>query len=103
MAFKFQVNRMKIEVFGNLAYIDLLVYIDLKINSKLSSATSFANGFQISSQSEENWGFCKIWPNLAKIGFLAEVDLNTNRCLNSTSWYTNGLQISSQLDENWQF
>ena len=57
MVFKFQVNRIKIEDFRNLAYVDLLIYDDLKINTQLSSATSYANGLQISSQSDENWRF----------------------------------------------
>ena len=47
---KFQVNRIKIKDFRNLAHIDLVAYVYLKINKWLSSATSYANGFQISSQ-----------------------------------------------------
>ena len=54
---------MKIEDLENLAQIDLLasfdllVYVYLKINRWLDSAASYANGLQISSESDENWGF----------------------------------------------
>ena len=54
MLFKFQVNWIKIEDLRNLAYVDLLFYVDLKIKMWLSSATSNANGLQMSSQSDEN-------------------------------------------------
>ena len=57
MLFKFKVNRMKIEEFINLAYVELLVYVDLKINRWLSLVTTYANGLQILSQSDENWQF----------------------------------------------
>ena len=53
MLFKFQVSRMKIEDFRILAYVDLLVYDNLKINRWLSSATTYAKGLQISSQLDE--------------------------------------------------
>ena len=49
--FKFQVNRMEINNFRNLAYIGL------KNNVWLNSMTWFVNPFQISSQSDKNWGF----------------------------------------------
>ena len=51
MLFKFKVNSIKIEDFINLAYVDL------KINRWLNSATWYANGLQILSQSDENWQF----------------------------------------------
>ena len=63
MLFKFQVNWIEIEDFQNLAYVYLLVYVDLlanvnlKINRLLNSVTWSENANQISSQSDENWGF----------------------------------------------
>ena len=39
MLFKFQVNQIKIEHLKNLAYVDLLVNVDLKIN--LTSGSGF--------------------------------------------------------------
>ena len=55
MVFKFHVNQMKIEDFRiiwfkfgpNLAQIDILAYVDLKINRWLNLATWCANGLQI--------------------------------------------------------
>ena len=63
MLLKFEVNRIEIEDFRNLAYVDILVYIDLlayvylKMKRWLNLVTWYANALQISSQSEENWGF----------------------------------------------
>ena len=48
---------------GPLAYFDILAYVDLKINRWLNSLTWYVNHFQISSQSDENWGFRKFGPN----------------------------------------
>ena len=61
--FKFQVNRLKIGNFWNFAcveclvYVNLLAYVDLKNTCSLNSVTWYANPLQISSQSDENWGF----------------------------------------------
>ena len=69
MLFKFQVNWIKIEDFRNLAYVDLFVYVDLftngdhKNNKWLLSVIWYVNHFQISTQSDENWGFRKFGPN----------------------------------------
>ena len=63
MLFKFQDNWIKIEDFRNLAYVVIVVYVDLladgdlKTNRWLNSVTLSANALQISSQSDENWGF----------------------------------------------
>ena len=63
MLFKFQDNWIKIEDFRNLANVVLLVDVDLlanghlKTNRWLNSVTLSANAPQISSQSDENWGF----------------------------------------------
>ena len=37
LLFKFQVNRMTIDNFRNLAYVDILAYVDLKNNWWLNS------------------------------------------------------------------
>ena len=65
MLIEFQVNWIKIKDFRNLAHVDLVAYVYLKINKWLSSATSYANGFQISSESDEIWRFQKIRLKLA--------------------------------------
>ena len=63
MLFKFQVNLIKIEdleplaQIGLLAYFDLSAYVYLKVNRWLNLVTWYANALQISSQSDENWGF----------------------------------------------
>ena len=65
--FKFQVNGMKIENFSNTTLVvDLLVDVDLK-NNLLVEFRNLKNIYlQISSQSDENWGFQKshisCWP-----------------------------------------
>ena len=48
-----------------MAYVDLLTKDNLNSNKWLNSMTWCANALQISSQSDENWGFHKIWPKLA--------------------------------------
>ena len=63
--FKFQLNRIKIEDLENLAQISLLAYVYLKMYRWLNSVTWDENALQISSQSNENGGFSKIWPKLA--------------------------------------
>ena len=63
MLFTVQVNWIKIEDFRNFANVDLLIYVDLlanvyrKINRWLNSVSWYANGLQISSKSDKNWGF----------------------------------------------
>ena len=63
MLFKFQDNWIKIEDCRNLAYVVILVYVDLladgdlKTNRWLNSVALSANALKISSQSDENWGF----------------------------------------------
>ena len=78
MLFKFQVNRIKIEDFRHLAYVDLLIYVDIKNNRWFNSVTWYVNAFQISSQSDENWEFLKYnlscWP-LAYVDLLVGVNL----------------------------
>ena len=57
LLFKFQVNRMKIYNFINSAYVELLAYVNLQNNRWLNSVTWNIYPLQISSQSDENWGF----------------------------------------------
>ena len=66
--FKFQVNRMKIEDFGNTTLVVDLVSIltfwsmlTSKIIGWLNSMSENINLLQISSQSDEIWGFKKSW------------------------------------------
>ena len=64
--FKFQVNRMKIEDFRNLAYVDLLASVDLKNNWWLNSV-SYENPVQISSHRMKidnfrNLDYIGLWP-----------------------------------------
>ena len=54
MVLKYQVNRVKIEDDRNLDDVDLFGNADVKINRCLRSASSCANGLQISSQLDEN-------------------------------------------------
>ena len=79
--FKFQVNRIKIEDFRHLADVDLLIYVDIKINRWFNSVTWYVNAFQISSQLDENWEFRKYhlscWP-LAYLDLLVGVDLQNH-------------------------
>ena len=60
MLFKCQVNWIKIDDFRNVAYVDLLVYVELfaygdhKNNRWLNSVSLYVIPFQISTQSDEN-------------------------------------------------
>ena len=66
---------MKIEDERNLDYVDFLVRADVKINRWLRSASSCANGLQISSQSDEFW-----------VDLTAYVDLLTYDIIKSIRW-----------------
>ena len=105
--FKFQANQMKIEVFRNtFLVVDLgpmLTFWSMltsKIIGWLNSVTWNINPLQISSQSDENWGFQKshlsCWP-------LAYVDLLTSKTkgfflmTNSTMWWSY-VKISFKFD-----
>ena len=91
LLFKFQVNRMKIDNFRRPAYFDLLAYVDFQKNWWLNWVSWDENPLQISSQSDENWGFWKshlsCWP-------LDYVDLLTSKTTgfflmtNSTMWWS---------------
>ena len=57
MLFKCQVKSDENWGFINPAYVDLLVYVDIKINRWLNPVPWYVNVLQISSQSDESWQF----------------------------------------------
>ena len=65
----FKSIRWKLKILENLAQIGLLAYVDLftygnhKNNRRLNLVTWYVNPFQISTQSDENWGFRKCGPH----------------------------------------
>ena len=54
LLFKFQVNRMKIDNFRTLAYVDVLVDVDLKNNWLIEFNDLTYKSSSNSSQSDEN-------------------------------------------------
>jgi len=96
---KSQVNRMKIDNFKNLTYVDLFAYVDLK---KIGSCIQWLN-VQILFKFQVNWMKIDNFRNPVYVDLLACVDLKNNCWLNSATWYKNAVQISSQSDENWGF